>query len=300
MKIIGCGMAGLLAGNMLRHRDPVIYELQPSLPNNHSAVLRFRTSSVGDVLNIPFKKVTMIKAAATWKNPVADALAYAFKNTGTYRSDRSITAGITTADRWVAPPDLTSRMAARLQIEYGKPFDFSTIGNEPVISTLPMPVLMEELNYLGPVVSFQYSAGLNIKATIADCDAYVSLLCPDPDIPFSRMSITGDELIVESTGYESNDTYAKLCVSVAADLLGISDNKITDVRAFPQKYAKINPVDDTVRHNFMYWATDKFNIFSLGRFATWRPGLMNDDLVSDLRKIDGWIEAGHYAIARHR
>ena len=61
ISVIGAGLAGLLAGNMLRHRDPVIHEVQPSLPNNHSAVLRFRSSAVGDVLNIPFQKVKMIK-----------------------------------------------------------------------------------------------------------------------------------------------------------------------------------------------------------------------------------------------
>ena len=49
--IIGAGMAGLLAANMLRHRDPVILEAQKSLPNNHHALLRFRSSVVGDVLD---------------------------------------------------------------------------------------------------------------------------------------------------------------------------------------------------------------------------------------------------------
>ena len=148
LNIVGCGLAGLLAGNMLRHRDPVIYEVQPSLPNNHSAVLRFRTSAVGDVLNIPFQKVKMIKSHVPWKNEVADALAYSFKNSGKYRSDRSITAGLTVTDRWIAPPDLIARMAERLDIRYGKAYDFQFPSTVPVISTLPMPVLANGLHHL--------------------------------------------------------------------------------------------------------------------------------------------------------
>jgi hypothetical protein len=294
--IIGAGLAGLLAGNMLRHRSPLIVERQSALPNNHSAVLRFRSPIVGDTLNIPFRKVTMIKTHLPWKNPVADALAYSFKNGSQYRSDRSIISGTTTADRWIAPPDLISRMAERLDIKYGTPFLFNNKSSHPIISTLPMPTLMTLLKY-PKQPEFNYVTGVNVKATIADCDAYISLLVPNPDLPISRISITGNELIVELPG---KITFAGLAVSMAADLIGIPPKSCSDIRTYPQHYAKIMPISDEERHAFMFWATDKFNIFSLGRFATWRPGLLMDDLVNDLRRIDHWITAGSYAIARHR
>jgi hypothetical protein len=118
--IVGAGMAGLLAGNMMRQLAPQIMEEQKQLPNNHSAVLRFRTSKVGDALGIRFRKVRMVKTALEWRNPVADALAYAYKNGGVRLSDRSITAGMTVDDRYIAPPDLIERMARGLDIAYGK------------------------------------------------------------------------------------------------------------------------------------------------------------------------------------
>lgn len=306
--IVGAGLAGLLAANMLRHRDPVVHEVQPTLPNNHSAVLRFRTPAVGDVLNIPFKKVTMIKASHPWRNPIADALAYSFKNTGTFRSDRSIVAGTTVADRWIAPPNLISRIAERLDIKFGRQFDFADllpVGEvkakaEPIISTIPMPALMKLLAYGGaPEDMFNYTSSINITATIANCDAYVSLMVPDPSIPVSRISITGDQLIIECAGDKTASTVESLVVE-ASYWLGISSFDISDVRRTPQKYAKISQIDEAARHNFLFWATDKFGIYSLGRFATWRPGLLLDDIVNDVRKIDHWIGAGRYAIARHR
>lgn len=308
IRVIGAGLAGLLAGNMLRHRDPQLVEQQAALPNNHSAVLRFRTSSIGDVLNIPFRKVTMIKTHVPGHNMIADALLYSFKNTGEMRSDRSITSGPTTADRWIAPSDLIARMANGLHIEYGMLFGFSDqVPGTPIISTLPMSVLMKALNYKPRhEIKFVSTAGLNVKAKIAQCDAYVSLLVPDPKYAFSRISITGDEMIIEIPNFKSTknteifyDAVAMENIKAARELLSIPHDSIYDIKATHQQYAKINPIDDDARKAFIHWASVNYNIYSLGRFATWRPGLLLDDLVQDIRKIDGWLSSNHkYDMAR--
>lgn len=310
INIIGAGMAGLLAGNMLRHHKPQLYEAQSSLPNNHEAVLRFRSPIVGDVLSIPFRKVTMMKSHLPWRNPVADALAYSFKNNGIYRSDRSIVQGTTTGDRWIAPKNFIANMAEDLNIYFNRTFDF--VGQDslslnkplPCISTIPMPALMKLLMY--PVIpSFEWRPGYVVKGKVANCDAFVSLLIPDPDIRFSRVSITGDELIIEFTGEMPADIedQPKLngIIASAATILGLRPTTmISNVECHAQRYAKIAPINDDERKAFMHWATDKFNIYSLGRFATWRPNLLLDDLVNDIRLIDRWIKAGRYAVARHR
>ena len=57
MIIYGAGMGGLLTANMLRRYNPTIKEAQPSLPNNHDALLRFRSDKVAIATGIPFKKV---------------------------------------------------------------------------------------------------------------------------------------------------------------------------------------------------------------------------------------------------
>ncbi len=286
MHIVGAGLAGLLAGNMLAHHHPVLFERKASLPNNHSAVLRFRTSQIGDITKIPFKKVTMIKATAPWKNQIADVLAYSYKNTSVYRSDRSIISGTVVEDRYIAPPHLISLLARDLNIEFNDVYFFNKEETQPIISTIPMPVLMAALDYPYKP-DFTYSTGYNIHANIKHCDAYVSLLVPDPAYPFSRISITGNEAIIECPSI--NDLNLDQILAMAAEILGISYNYFYDTTIHKQPYSKINPIGDAARKNFMFWATDEFGIYSLGRFATWRPGLLLDDLVQDIRLIDKWI-----------
>lgn len=306
LQIVGAGLAGLLAANMLRHRSPEIIETQHALPNNHSAVLRFRTSAIGDAVNIPFKKVTMIKGHVPGPNLVQDALLYSFKNTGKFRSDRSINAGMVTADRWVAPPDLIQLMARNIKIKYGISFalqeELLSVWH-PIISTMPMPTLMKLLNYpKREAFKFDSVPGINITAQIKNCDAYVSLLVPRLDDPISRISLTGKELIIECPNSQFEDReLARRIVDRACSYLGIPQDLVRDVVVHASKYAKINPVDNDARKDFIYWATDTHGIFSLGRFATWRPGLLLDDLVQDIRLIDKWLDKqDRYAIARAR
>ena len=304
LSIVGAGMAGLLAANMLHRMEPVVFESQGVLPNNHTAVLRFRTSKVGDVLGIPFKKVTMIKSAVSWNNPIADALAYSFKATGQYRSDRSIVAGTVTDTRYVAPAGLIARMAGQIPsnaIQLNSNFAFASAqpGLGPIISTIPMPQLMQLLDYdqhQRNALQFNHHSGRNVHALIEDCDAYVSLLVPDPANPITRISITGNEAIIESV--ESDWSAAGIIIS-ASELLGIPKEKFSAITVHQQLYAKIQPIDDDIRKNFMYWATDRHGVFSLGRFATWRPGLLLDDLVQDVNKTSGWIN-DRYAMVRAR
>lgn len=295
MIIIGAGMAGLLAARMLAHRSPIVLEKQSSLPNNHSAVLRFRSSIVGDVTGIPFKKVNMIKDVVPWINPVADALSYSYKNTGEYRSDRSISYGPVSAERFIAPPDFIERLARGATIHFDQTVEIlSPDLHGPIISTIPMPQLMDILGFAKPV--FRFRPGWTLSAVIGECEAYVSLLIPKPG-PFSRLSITGNELIIEGSG-EMPIIDPLRMLELALDHLG-SPKVIRWGEYQENTYNKILPIDETARKQFMFWATDKHNIFSLGRYATWRPGLLLDDLVNDIRLIDRWVD-DRYSVAKHR
>jgi len=308
LEIVGAGMAGLLAARMLQHRQPIVYEKQKGLPNNHSAVLRFRTPQIGDVLGIEFKKVKMIKYALPWLNPVADALAYSYKNNQVYRSDRSVIDGLVASERWIAPPDLIQQMADPVRALFDTDYEFYREGaerdpNVVTVSTIPMPLLMDALQYpLRDKFLFNWMHGVNVRAAVARCDAYVSILVTDPGNPISRVSLTGNELIVEIPGVNASQIDADDLAREACTMLGISSAWVENPRAVEQRYAKIAPVDDYMRKEFIHWATDKHGVFSLGRFATWRPGLLLDDLVNDVRLIDKWIASKDrgYKLARHR
>jgi hypothetical protein len=311
MIIIGAGMAGLLAGGMIRDEPVTIYERAPSLPNNHSAVLRFRSSIVGDTLGIEFKKVKMMKAVVPWRNPVADSLAYSQKTNGTATLRSVMTADGSVADRFIAPENLIQLMADRVNGEFVYSADVQPLKFDPeelVISTIPMPALMKLLNY-AHVPEFKYVSGFNINCRLGHTDAYVSLYVPNPEYEFNRVSITGNKLTIEFAMphehpsmidklleiYEYNDSEViSSFIDDALKMLGMESNHYSDVSVKKQPYAKILPIDEGERRRFIVWASDTYNIYSLGRFATWRPGLLMDDVVDDVRKIRRIMKHGSY------
>lgn len=329
MKIVGAGISGLIAANMLRHKSPMVLEQQTELPNNHSAVLRFRSPIIGDVTGIEFKKVDVIKASLPWRNAIADALAYADKNTGALRSDRSIPADIVRAERYIAPPDFIEQLAAGIDISYNVHYNFNQqkfnkeidadqleklreawgSGAEsilllknveyegPIISTIPMPALMDILDYQGARAEFQYIHGTNLIANVERCDAYVSLYTPSPFYPFSRISLTGNEFVAEVPSITEIDDVE--IIYAAAALLGIPNERLSSIHTKRQLYSKIQPINDDIRKRFITWASDQHGIYSLGRYACWRPSLLLDDLVQDIRLIERWINGGSYARKLH-
>lgn len=299
--IVGAGMAGLLAGCMLG-KDTRVFEQSDQIPNNHKAILRFRSSIVGDTLNIQFRKVRMMKAIHPWANPVADQMAYSRKANGSFRLRSAVSATGEIEDRYIAPADLISQMASRvhdikLSHEYAVWSSATkTDSVKAVISTIPMPTLMSLLEYpLRERCSFGHSEGLVLTATIQDCDSYCTVYDPDPTSIVTRASITGNKMIVETVARSklrslsasdlSDQDIAKAVVARATFLLGIMGAKPIDCELSRQRYAKILPIDEEIRRRFIMWASEKHGIYSLGRFACWRPGLLLDDVVSDVRKI---------------
>jgi len=288
-------MAGLLAARMLRHLQPTVLESQPSLPHNHSAVLRFASPLVGDVLGLPFKKVLLTKTVIPWRNPVADAMAYSYKVLGQHRTDRSVLLPERwlSVERWIAPQDLISRMAEGVDVKYSTRYGFPA-DRPKVISTIPMPHLMKAMAYERDI-KFSWVGGANIRARLSSTEAYCSVMVPDPAVSFYRASVTGDLLTVETALNGDVDPFQDISKTAAAAcrLLGLSSKTLlTGLTHSHQDYAKITPIDEAERKAFIYWASTVMGrAYQLGRYATWRPGLQLDDLVKDIRIIEQWIKS---------
>lgn len=328
--IIGAGMAGLLAASILKRKADVrVLEKAASLPNNHHAVLRFRSDIVAQATGIKFRKVRMIRTSIGTGNEVADSMAYSMKCNGKYTSDRSITSGTVVGDRFIAPSNFISQMYMNVRdnvafdVDAFKGFDGDSElpglehKRDIIISTVPMPVLMHQLGY-DHDINFGYSHGSVLKARLEDCDAFVSVYNSDPFMQWSRASVTGNELVVEfprasisdlfqyavdAEGKVPNISYNDKNLKSAIESLGIKMFHIDlkSIRVVNQKYSKILPIDDEERLSFIHWATDKFGIYSLGRFATWRPNLLLDDLVHDINLIDKWTDRkSRYSVSAHR
>lgn len=291
IKVIGAGMAGLLAAAMLRKDCSAVYEAASELPNNHSAVLRFRSSVVADTLNIPFKAVKAIKAAEPWRNPIADAMAYSRKTNGTSTLRSVLTASDEPQTRYIAPPDLIARMAAMVEAPIGFDMPFNEerrdSGLGPWISTMPMPSLMKLLGW-ELQSEFRWRSGNNVLVDLEWVDAYCSLYVPDPTFPAARISITGNQMIAECYGGWVPSELGKFAVQ-CAEKVGLHPSQVASVDIKKQTYAKILPIDEQERRAFIMWASQEFGIYSLGRFATWRPGLLMDDVVNDVRVIQRLI-----------
>lgn len=292
MRIIGAGMAGLLAGRHFPHSK--IFERQSSLPNNHSALLRFRTDAVSKATGIPFKKVLARKAVASpdgelrSQATLRDSNMYSLKVTGKI-SDRSII-DLAPGERWIAPGDFIERLADGLDIEYNCSAEADQFdGDGPVISTMPMPALMKMLRPGHDQMDFQYLPIWVVNCVLPDIDLYQTIYIPDEnDLPY-RVTITGDKLTMEfSRQIEHTQLYKP------AEFV---DYTLFDGKQIPvdcqfnikkQAFGKIVPIDNQSRQSFIMWATDMYNIYSLGRFAVWRPILL-DDLVSDLQSIRSFM-----------
>lgn len=286
--IVGAGLAGLIAANMLRDGYSQIIESQKSLPNNHSALLRFRSSVVGDATGIPFSKVKVMKVVHGSENPLSDAIRYSMKVTG-----KAVLRSITTAsgeieDRYIAPGNLVSRLGARVSetISYGQDIRSGFIdSNSPIISTIPMPALMKILGYESNV-DFNSVDGWTLSCDLgSDYDFCGTAYFPGDEIMY-RASVTGSTLIIEGVGDLPPRNHAiDASTPIVSKALGIPIPSRGDFLLRRQKYAKILPIPEDERKRFIMWASDEHGIYSLGRFATWRPGLLLDDLVKDVRII---------------
>lgn len=301
--IVGAGMAGLLAGCIFRDRVAHVYEQQPSLPNNHSAVLRFRSDGVGQAIGVDFKAVKVLKGVVAWKNPVADALSYSRKVTGVATARSILQADEAVVQRYISPPDLIQKMYAKVHegnISFATKLSEAAwkSKDEIVISTIPMPALMKLLGWQCKSI-FRRTAGVNISARVADTECYASLYNPDPRTPWARASITGDRVIVECYGeatrlWGKDERWQEDVLIDAVEEMGLAKEAIakSTITGKQQSYAKILPIDEDARKRFILWATEEFSIYSLGRYATWRPGLLMDDVLQDITVIRRLIDGG--------
>lgn len=294
MNIIGAGMSGCLAGIM--YPEATIYEASDIPPINHNAVLRFRSNIISQATGIPFKKVKVRKGIFSEGKFVKPNILlcnkYSYKVLNLY-TDRSIW-NIDTVERFIAPIDFQQQLfnLVKDRVILDHPIDsydllMDLLGNK-TISTIPLPKLAEILEIDLPFET-QYKKIVTAKFEVKDCNTYQTIYYPDWNKNVYRATITGNELIIESTEeIEVTD------INYVLDTFGIFANyeKKTTVKKY-NSLGKIADVDDMQRKQLLYHITNKFNIYSAGRYAIWKNILM-DDVLKDLRVIKEMIAANDY------
>jgi hypothetical protein len=309
--IAGAGLAGLLAANFFKRYNPLVIESQPSLPNNHDALLRFRTDLVSKVTGIPFKKVKVNKAIELSDGKLSSqpdftsSNEYSFKVTGKIQS-RSIDK-LESVERFIAPPNFISRAADGIKIEFSMPLNRDIIkyckeNSIPVISTIPMPFLMELLEKDFSWSQFKAQEITTITTEIESpiADVYQTIYIPCLSRKEYRVSVTGARLIIEMMGDMKQESDMRVSDYLERNIEmmfpWISPNQIKYTRPVMkvQKQGKLISPSPKIARDFIFEATAYHGVYSLGRFSTWRQILM-DDCVEDCESIQRMIETGNYS-----
>lgn len=300
LQIWGAGMAGLIAANVLRKHNPIVYEAKSELPHNHKALLRFRTDKVSIATGIPFKKVSIRKAI--WhdgklyneSNLKFDNL-YSQKVTGTV-AKRSIE-NFHGEVRYIAPHDFVERLAEGVEIEYNHKVEQPS--SSAAISTLPMPLNMK-IAGLADSTKYECKEICSVNFFIEEplVDVYQTIYDVDENTPFYRLSISGNEGIFEGRkevidALSEKDPDFNLVRLILREYFGIKDAEFTIPAKVVQPLGKIIPVDDTVRRNNILNLSRERQIYSLGRFATWRQ-IMLDDVIGDIDVIEKIMKQDNY------
>lgn len=297
IRIIGAGMAGLLTAHMLRRHRPTVHEAQSSLPDNHGALLRFRTDAVARETGQEFRQVRVLKAimdtAGRLKDvaTLADNNLYAAKVSGRLM-DRSIL-NTAPADRYIAPDDFLATMQQSVMMYLNEPLTMERLtafadAGDIIISTIPMPVLMTVVGWPS-MPAFSWRPVWSIVAMLPeDVNVYQTIYYPSPLVHHYRASITGRKLIIESMAEPTNAERDILQVLQDFGITGRMSGQPTP-HIKRQEYGKLAPMDDGVRQEFILAMTDRHSLYSVGRFATWRQILL-DDVVNDVRMVQRWIQ----------
>lgn len=292
--IVGAGLAGLIAA----HAWPAakLLEASPQPRAAHRALLRFRSEAVSRLTGIEFRRVRVHKgiwADDKFQSPgIRWANLYARKVLGRLAGERSIW-NLDTVERFIAPDNLHEQLldAVGARVEWGCAADFR--AKDLLISTAPMPVTLKALG-IPAAPEFVRSSIHVTRFRVPNADVFQTVYFPEPWLAVYRASITGDMLIVESV--DSNlgeDDW-----TTVERAFGLGWDACERLEAVEQKYGKIAPIDDSVRKQLLFELTHHHNIYSLGRFATWRNILL-DDVVDDIVAIKKLLKtASAYDVRR--
>lgn len=293
--IVGAGLAGLIAA----HAWPTarILEASPEPRESHRALLRFRTDAVARLTGTEFRPVQVRKGI--WSEgryvpaDIRVANLYARKVIGRVAGERSIW-NLDPVERFIAPDDFYERLVDQCgpRIHWDHKADFEGYsahrterGSGPMISTAPLPLTLAALG-----VEVQDTGALFERAPITverwrvpGADLFQTVYFPDEDTSLYRASITGDVMILEYAG-DPGESWSVHDLNLAARAFGLSDDALEMEERVGQRYGKISPIPDALRKQLLFRLTHHYNIYSLGRFATWRNILL-DDVVKDIDVI---------------
>jgi hypothetical protein len=269
--ILGAGLSGTIAAGALASFSPKVFEAKKkskSGVSDHHAVMRMRTPDIAKYIGMPTRKITVQKEAVYFAMPydkcnIRMNNAYSWK---VYKNiDTRSISQLGTVERYliegeIAPPNAEYRCKAvkianrSVGIETG---DGSIKGVEfdVLISTIPLLSL------------------LNIVYSQEEIENVRHVFQSRP-ITVAKSRVAIDSKVHQTIYFPGVET-AKNCYR--ATLEGQTE-------VYKQEHGKIKCINDDVRRAVIMDLTERFGIYSFGRFAVWRS-LRADQLVGDIERI---------------
>ena len=317
--IIGDGLAGRIAHHglksMLGLADGDSLEVfdarkEDDITENHHAVLRIRDPNTALYLGADIEKIEVTKGIF-WNGEILNEASILHNNLyslklGNSLQNKSIN-NLGACTRY-----LLRSVSALDKVHRGKVFEgFTDVGEavfsdrdtkdlaqikyDAIISTIPMPVMLDKAKIdfdirfdTQPI--FVYKGYLNI-----DSHVHQTLYFPDPSMSTYRATIQGNRFILESTAQ-----ITKELTFIFQSAFGLNEGDIMMEEDQPkiQQNGKMILIDDDIRKQFITQLTDKYKVFSFGRFATWKP-LRTDHLIPDIELIKKMLKS-KYVVNKKR
>jgi len=291
--IIGSGIAGCMAANYFKNEDITIIEKNNKVSFNyeHNAIMRMKDVSAGLILGNKLKKIK-IEKNYLFNKKLFNKPNILMKNKYSLKvSNKLCNRSIDNFDnsfRYIFADK--NNPLERFNVIYGSEIiSFNEFDGNIFISTIPLPDILKilkinhdiDFNILKKSIKI-----IKLKLNINTSNLYQTIYIVDDYYNAYRATLQDGEIIFEFIYKDDCDYFKEMC-----ELLYYFGLKYCDeeYEILDNKNGKIIEIDDEWRKGIIAELTEKYNIYSLGRYAIWKPGLMIDDLVQDLKIISKMI-----------
>lgn len=317
--ILGAGLAGTMAARVLSDHHPgkslLVIDKRPTPDTkNHWALLRFRDLDAARALGIGVEEIEVEKAVY-WRGSLHYSADIAMNNTYSLKTyghiGRRSLKELGVAKRYLplsnpSPRDCqwgTEINALRPGLVVAYSGETRTeIEYKTCISTIPMDELLKSTAGLDDAYFLPLRENLKKEPICVfrkklkgiRCDVNQTIYFPESRFSIYRATLEREEFIIEymDTGDDAPiDELQEVIGCFGIPFTRTALGEISPDDFHRQPYGKTIGIDDDLRRRIIYDLTDTYNLYSVGRFATWRP-LRADQLVKDVQKVEKMIRQG--------
>lgn len=321
--IIGAGFAGSIASGAFAADGPINYDQSAATDEpKHKAVMRLRDANVAKYLGTHVEPVTVWKSVA-WDGQLYEVADMRMSNQYSLKlygelGERSLRS-LGRVERWlmagVPRPYIThwdhklvSVTDGHLVFEVKVTDKLASIAESQsydiCISTIPMPILLKAAGIKFDEKFECRPIWVWTGTLIHHSSLHQTIYFSDDTTPVYRATIQGRKVIIESI----DDSKINIDEIIwhfglwTEDLQTLPNRAPEDevkLEMFKQPMGKMIAIDEDARRQYIYELTDRFGIYSFGRYAIWKP-IRTDHLVQDIDKIMRLAKLSHTVVDYRR